>query len=88
METIYRLNTNELAGTFIDSLRSAYPNQDVEIMVRERDETEYLLSSAANREHLLKSVEDAKHERNIRYFDTVEDAIACAITSAESNNNT
>jgi hypothetical protein len=78
METIYRLNTRELANTFIDSLRSTYPNQDVEIMVRERDETEYLLSSPANREHLLKSVEDLKQERNIRYFDTLEDAIACA----------
>lgn len=45
METTYRLNTKELGETFINSLKYTYLDQDVEIMVRERDETEYLCNS-------------------------------------------
>ena len=78
MVTTYRLNTKELGNSFINSLREAYPDQNIEIMVCEQDETEYLLSSPANREHLEKAIEDVKQGRNIRYFETLEDAIAYA----------
>jgi hypothetical protein len=44
----------------------------------ERDETEYLLASAANRERLLKAVDDIETGRNLITFDTLEDAITQA----------
>ena len=77
METTYRLNTNELGISFINSLKNAYPDQNVEIFVREQGETEYLLSSPANREHLEKSIREVEQGKVIT-FATLEDAIACA----------
>jgi len=77
METIYRLNTRELNSDFINSIKDAYPDQNIEIMVREQDETEYLLSSPANREHLDKSIKELE-EGKIITFETVEQARQCA----------
>jgi len=74
METIYRLNTNELGISFINSLKNAYPDQNVEIFVREQDETEYLLSSPANREHLEKAIENVKQGKVIT-FENLEQAM-------------
>jgi hypothetical protein len=42
---------------------------------REPDETEYLLASPANRERLLKAVDDVETGRNLITFDTLEDAM-------------
>ena len=77
METTYRLNTSELGISFINSLKNAYPDQNIEIFVREQDETEYLLSSPANREHLEKSIREVEQGKIITFV-TLEDAIACA----------
>jgi hypothetical protein len=67
METTYRLNTRELGSSFINSLKHAYPDQNVEILVREQDETEYLLSSPANREHLEKSSQEVERGKIISF---------------------
>ena len=75
MEATYRLNTRELGSSFINSLKEAYPEQDIEIMVREQDETEYLNRSPANREHLEKAIEDVKLGRNLITFENLEQAI-------------
>ena len=79
MVTTYKLDTRELsdlmsASAFIDIIRNTYPNQIVEIEVREQDTTEYLLSSPANREHLLKAI---KEEKTIT-FESAEAARKCA----------
>jgi hypothetical protein len=69
MLSTFRLNTGELTPNFVLALQQSYPNKDVEILVREApvssssvsnqaDETDYLLASPANREHLLKVVAD------------------------------
>ena len=73
MEAIYRLNTREMGIDFVNSIKTAYPDQNVEIMVREQDETEYLMSSPANREHLNKSMQEVE-EGHIITFKTVEEA--------------
>jgi len=78
MEAVFRLNTRELENSFIDTLRDAYPDQNIEITVREQDETEYLCSSPANRERLETAIENVKQGKNIRYFETLDEAIACA----------
>ncbi len=53
MHTTYRLNTSELDQTFLDGLRAAFPEKEIEIVVYEVDETAYLFKSDANRERLL-----------------------------------
>ena len=75
MVTTYQLNTRELGNSFINSLREAYPDQNIEIMVCEQDVTEYLLSSPANREHLEKAIENVKQGKNLINFDSLEQAI-------------
>jgi len=74
MVTTYKLDTRELETTFIDSVRTTYPNQMVEIQVKEQDATEYLLSTPANRERMamaLKNIEDG----NVISFETLEEAM-------------
>ena len=78
MESIYRLNTKELGNEFINSVRVAYPDQNIEIMVREQNETEYLAGSSANREYLGKAIENVEQGKNLVFFDTLEQAIKCA----------
>ena len=77
MEIIYRLNTRELENSLIDTIKTTYPDQDIEIMVRERDETEYLLRSPANRKQLEESVKNIKQNKIIS-FDNLVQAIECA----------
>jgi len=78
MVTTYKLNTRDLESTFIDSIRTTYPDQVVEIQVREQDETEYLLSTPANREHLEKVLKEAE-EGKLVIFETIEQAKKAAI---------
>ena len=78
METVFMLNTRELGNSFINSLKDAYPDQNIEVRVRGQDETEYLLSSPANRERLEKAAKNVEQGNNIISFETLEDAIQCA----------
>ena len=45
MQTTYRLNTQELNVTFIESLKSLFVNQEVEVTVRPVLETSYIHDS-------------------------------------------
>ena len=58
MYAIYRMNAEELDAQFLESLRTAFKNKEIELVVSTADETEYLLRSPANREHLLKAVSE------------------------------
>ena len=60
MNTIYRLNVNELDDKFIESLKILFKDKDIEIVVSEADETAYLLSSDANRTRLVKAIENVE----------------------------
>ena len=84
MEAIYRLNTREMGIDFVNSIKTAYPDQNVEIMIREQDETEYLMSSPANRERLNRSMQEIE-EGNIITFKTVEEARQSAEKWAAEN---
>ena len=74
MVTTYKLNTSELESSLIDSIRTTYPDKVVEIQVREQDETEYLLSTPANRERMERSLKETE-EGKIITFETLEQAI-------------
>jgi antitoxin YefM len=65
MQTIYQLNADDLNEDFLESLKSTFKHKDIEIVVYERDETAYLISSPANRSRLLEAVADVEHGRNI-----------------------
>ncbi len=68
MTTTFAVNTDELDERFLASVKAMFPHQTVEIAVSnptEMDETEYLLSTPANRERLLKAIADVEAGRNI-----------------------
>ncbi len=65
MFTIYRANADELDAEFLASLKSAFKHKQIEIAVSEADETDYLLRSPANREHLLAAVADVEKNQNL-----------------------
>jgi hypothetical protein len=87
MEAVFRLNTRELGNSFITSVRDAYPDQNIEITVREQDETEYLCASPANRERLEAAIENVK-QGNMITFETLEQAIQCAEDRAAASSDT
>ncbi len=70
MYTVYRLNANELDSKFLKSLKSLFKDKEIEIAVcktveREEDETAYLLRSPANRDRLLKALENVSQRREL-----------------------
>lgn len=66
MYSTYRLKAEELSNDFVKSVKSAYHDKEIEIIVQDvQDETEYLLSSTANKEHLLKAVEEVENQENL-----------------------
>lgn len=53
MYTSYHLNSNELNADFLESVKKLFKNKRITISIEEEmDETEYLLSTDANRKHL------------------------------------
>lgn len=70
MYTIYRMNADELDSRFLKALKAMFKNKEIEIAVcetaqGEEDETAYLLRSPANRERLLKALENVSLGRNL-----------------------
>ena len=65
METIYQLNADDLNEDFLEGLKASFKHKEIEIVVYERDETAYLLRSAANREHLLKAATDIEQNQSV-----------------------
>jgi antitoxin YefM len=70
MYTIYKINADELDGRFLRALKAMFKNKEIEIVVceaaqSEEDETAYLLKSPANRDRLLKAIENVVHDRNL-----------------------
>jgi antitoxin YefM len=65
MNAIYQLKADELDQAFLDSIKAAFKDKEIEITVSERDETAYLLRSPANRERLLGAIADVEKSENI-----------------------
>ena len=78
MTTTYKLNTIELENSFIDTIRTTYPNQVVEIEVREQDETEYLMSNPVMKGKLDRAIKNVNEGKNLISFATLEDAMKAA----------
>jgi hypothetical protein len=56
MQTTIQLNTSQLDNNFLDAIKKLFNNQQIEIKIRSFDETDYLLSDEANRNHLKESM--------------------------------
>ena len=68
MKTSFRLNEKEFTDEIINIIRTAFKNKEIEITVSDFvDETEYLLSSEANRNHLQKSIADIENGEGITF---------------------
>jgi antitoxin YefM len=78
MESTYRLHTNELDEQFLEAIKLLFANKIIEIKISdvavekngythvdEMDETDYLLSSPANRKHLLEAIEHVNRGENL-----------------------
>lgn len=65
MNAIYQGRADELDQNFVEAVKAAFKDKEIEITVYERDETEYLLRSPANREHLLRAISDVNRSENL-----------------------
>ena len=67
MYSTYRLKANELNSNFIKSLKQIFNDREIEIIVHEvvEDETDYLLKNQANKDHLLKAIENVNNKSNV-----------------------
>lgn len=65
MHNTYRLNANELDDNFLEGLKAAFRGREIEIVVYEVDETEYLLRSDENRKRLLESKANIEKGTNL-----------------------
>jgi len=66
MTTTYKLNGNQLSEDILRSIKEAFKDKEIEIVVSDSvDETEYLLSTEANKKHLYKSKEELAEGKGI-----------------------
>ncbi len=73
MYTTYHLQEDELNEDFLQSVKQLFKNKKIAITVEEEmDETEYLMSSSANKEKLHQALEDYRQGRNLVSFANTE----------------
>ena len=65
MYSTYRLNANELNNNFLDGLKEMFKDKNIEIIVTEYDETEYLLGNDANKKRLLEAIDNVNSGKNL-----------------------
>ena len=65
MYTTFRLKKKDLNKNFLETLKSLFKTDELEISVSPADETEYLLKSDANKKRLLKSVKNIRKGKNL-----------------------
>ncbi len=66
MNTVYRLQSDELTPDLIALIKASYPHKEIEIIVDEViDETEYLMSSPANKSHLEAAMRNVENHINL-----------------------
>lgn len=69
MQSSYRLKANELDEQFIAGLKATYKDKDIEILVYEINETEYLFKSDANRDKLMEAKANIENKTNLIEID-------------------
>lgn len=77
MYAVYKLRADELDQHFLETLRSQFQDREIEIAVcevadRAEDETAYLLRSPANRERLLRAIENVSQGQSLKVIDPAD----------------
>lgn len=70
MDTLVRIKADELNKTFLDFIKQSFKGKRIAVHVYEddeMDETEYLLSTEANKKHLEKSIEEIAEGKGISF---------------------
>ena len=70
MQTLYKLNSDELNENFINAIKAQFPHQLIEIAIAqlpqvEHDETAYLLANPVNKQHLLDAMAQVNNQQLI-----------------------
>jgi antitoxin YefM len=66
MQSTYRIHTDELTDDFVQAIKVAYKDREIEIIISDDvDETDYLMSTPANRDHLLRAIENINNHTNL-----------------------
>ncbi len=70
MYTLYKMHADEIDNSFLKSLKAMFGDKEIEIVVceagqSEENETAYLLKSSANRDHLLRAIENVTNAQNL-----------------------
>lgn len=69
METVFKLKAKELNMSFIESIKHLFEGKEIEITVKPaQNETEYLLSSPANKKRLIEAIDEVKNNKNLIRF--------------------
>jgi antitoxin YefM len=77
MYAVYKMRADELNSSFLETLKQLFEGREIEIAVCEAaagadDETAYLLESPANRQRLLRAIENIAQGRNLVTLDLDE----------------
>ncbi|MBW4652534.1 MAG: hypothetical protein KME20_05755 [Kaiparowitsia implicata GSE-PSE-MK54-09C] len=65
MQSSYRLNARDLDQQFIESLKTLFQGKEIEIIVYEVDETDYISRSETNQSRLLQAIENVENGTNL-----------------------
>ncbi len=66
MYSSYTVRADKLTDGFLKGLKETYGKSEIEIVVYEvEDETEYLMKSKANREHLDRAIQNIESGKNL-----------------------
>lgn len=58
METVIRINTDDLGSEIIEGIKKLFPHKTVEITIQPADEIEYIMSNAAYADELLTRLDE------------------------------
>lgn len=65
MSTVYRLKASELDRDFLEEIKATFGDKEIEIIVSQFDETEYLLKSEVNKNRIWRAIENVKKGQNL-----------------------
>jgi antitoxin YefM len=66
MQSTYRIHAGEFTDDLVQAIRVAYRDREIEIIISDDvDETDYLMSTPANRDHLLRAIENINNHTNL-----------------------
>ncbi|HAZ48878.1 MAG TPA: hypothetical protein DDW76_00655 [Cyanobacteria bacterium UBA11369] len=65
MSTVYRLKASELNNQFLEQIKAEFADKEIEIVISEFDETQYLLQAESNKNKLLKAIDNVKEHQNL-----------------------